>query len=86
LEAAEAEAADVEHWRWQTTMATEGTEMMAAKAVAAMTEHRRQRDASKAAACIGGIRIHRKSTEADGADRASGEYKVSEVVKAVRTC
>jgi hypothetical protein len=33
--------------------------------------------------------MHRKSTEVDGADRADragGEYKVSEVVKMVRTC
>jgi hypothetical protein len=33
--------------------------------------------------------MHQKSTEvdgADGADGAGGEYKVSEVVKMVRTC
>jgi hypothetical protein len=30
--------------------------------------------------------MHQKSLEADGADRAGGEYKVSEVVKMVRTC
>jgi hypothetical protein len=80
------EVADAEHQRWQTMMATEGTEMMAAKAVAATTERQRQRDASKTAACIGGIEIHQKSTEADRADRAGSEYKVSEAVKAVRTC
>jgi hypothetical protein len=30
--------------------------------------------------------MHRKCTEADGADRAGSEDKVSEAVKAVRTC
>jgi hypothetical protein len=46
-------------------------------------------EASEMAACIGGIEMHRKSMEADGADgadRAGGEYKVSEAVKMVRTC
>jgi hypothetical protein len=44
------------------------------------------------AACFGSIGMHRKSTEADraggadGADGAGSEYKVSEAVKAVRTC
>jgi hypothetical protein len=41
-------------------------------------------EASEMAACIGGIGMHRKSMEvdrADGADGASGEYKVLEVVK-----
>jgi hypothetical protein len=49
----------------------------------------RRRDVSEAAACIGSVRMCRKSTEADGADRTDGdggEYKVSEVVKTVRTC
>jgi hypothetical protein len=46
-------------------------------------------EAAEAEGCIGGavcirsIRMHQKSMEADG---ASSEYKVSEVVKAVRTC
>jgi hypothetical protein len=46
----------------------------------------RWRDASEAVACI---RMHRKSMEVDGADRADGassKYKVSEAVKMVRTC
>jgi hypothetical protein len=46
-------------------------------------------EASEAVACIGGIRIHQKSTEADRADRANragSEYKVLEAVKVVRTC
>jgi hypothetical protein len=41
---------------------------------------------TEVAACIGGIRMHQKSMEADradGADGADGEYKVSEAVKAV---
>jgi hypothetical protein len=51
-------------------------------------KRQRWRDASEAAACIGGIRMHWKSMEADGADGADGaggEYTVSEAVKAVRT-
>jgi hypothetical protein len=43
--------------------------------------HRRHWNASEALECIRGIGMHRKSTEADRADRASGEYKVSEAVK-----
>jgi hypothetical protein len=42
----------------------------------------------EAAACIGSIGMHQKSTEVDGddgADAAGGEYKVSEAVKMVRT-
>jgi hypothetical protein len=45
-------------------------------------------EASEVVACIRGIRMHQKSTEADradGADGASSEYKVSEAVKVVRT-
>jgi hypothetical protein len=51
--------------------------------------HWKHWNASEALECIGSIGMHRKSMEADGAggaDGASGEYKVSEVVKAVRTC
>jgi hypothetical protein len=44
---------------------------------------------AKAAEAEGCIGMHRKSTEADGADGADkdgSEYKVSEVVKTIRTC
>jgi hypothetical protein len=40
-------------------------------------------------ACIRSIGMHQENMEADradGADRDSGEYKVSEAVKTVRTC
>jgi hypothetical protein len=58
--------------------------------VAEAVEQKRwkRRDASEAAAYIGGIGMHGKSTEADGDDGADGagsKYKVSEVVKTVRT-
>jgi hypothetical protein len=43
-------------------------------------------EVAEAEGCIGSIRMHWKSMEVDGAGRAdgaSGEYKVSEAVKAV---
>jgi hypothetical protein len=49
----------------------------------------RWRDALEAVACIGGIGMHWKSMEVDGADRAGSEYKVLEAVKQselVRAC
>jgi hypothetical protein len=46
-------------------------------------------EAAEAEGCIVGSGMHRKSTEADRADRADrdgSKYKVSEVVKTIRTC
>jgi hypothetical protein len=43
-------------------------------------------EAAEAEGCIGSIRIHWKSMEADRTDRDSSEYKVLEAVKTVRTC
>jgi hypothetical protein len=66
-----------------------GDREQAAEISSGEQRQQRQRDASEAATYIRSIRMHWKSTEADRAgraDRASGEYKVSEVVKAVRTC
>jgi hypothetical protein len=43
--------------------------------------HWRRRHALEAAACIGGVGMCQKSTEADGADGASVNTRVSEAVK-----
>jgi hypothetical protein len=62
---------------------TEVVEVEAAKVGAAEAE------AVEAEGCIGGIVMHWKSTEVDGADGAGSEYKVSEAVKwseLVRAC
>jgi hypothetical protein len=45
----------------------------------------RQRVVSGAVACIGSVGMRRKGMEADGADGATVNTQVSEVVKVVRT-
>jgi hypothetical protein len=83
-DAAEAEAVEMEAIEVEAAEAAEAEGCIRGSGM-----HRRQRHASEAAACIGSIGMHQKSMEADRADRAdraSGEYKVSEAVKVVRTC